>query len=83
MDIKGSRGVSERLVGILAAVDEWRHRLRHRLIMFAAYGPGYGSPDPDGSRSHMGRWTADPVVPLDSAKPGERPGSDDSGHRAA
>jgi hypothetical protein len=52
--------------GIFEAVSELRHRLRHRLVLLAAYGPGYGRPDPDDVS--MAPWTEDPAIPLGSAK---------------
>jgi hypothetical protein len=66
-------GSSITLEGILGALDEARHRLRHRLIMLAAYGPGYGR-ESDEAKISMPPWTEDPAVPLETAKPSaERP----------
>jgi hypothetical protein len=66
LDIKGRSNGSGFIVdALLSAVDEARHRLRHRLVMFAAYGLGYGVRHD----THMAPWNEDPVVPLDSAKP--------------
>jgi hypothetical protein len=61
--------------GILGALNDLRHRLHHRLIRLAAYGPGYGE-GVDESKLSMPPWTEDPAVPLDSAKSAEpaRPG---------
>jgi hypothetical protein len=59
-------GVS--LGGLLGAVSELRHRVRHRLILLAAYGPGYGRPDPEQSKISMPPWTEDPYVPMAAAK---------------
>jgi hypothetical protein len=57
------------LEGLLNALDDARHRLRHRLILLAAYGPGYGRLVSDAEKVRMAPWTEDPAVPLDSAKP--------------
>lgn len=59
------------LGGILQAVGDLKHRLRHRLIMLAAYGPGYGRPDPEDIS--MPPWTEDPAIPMRSAKPSAAP----------
>jgi hypothetical protein len=63
------------LEGLLSAVSEMKHRLRHRLIMLAAYGPGYGHADPERSKISMPPWTEDPAVPLGSAKAAAEPGT--------
>jgi hypothetical protein len=66
-DMSGQKtGSGITLGSILGAVSDLRHRLRHRLIMLAAYGPGYGHRDPDDVS--MAPWTEDPAVPLSSAK---------------
>jgi hypothetical protein len=67
------------LEGLVSAFQDARHRLRHRLILLAAYGPGYGRPD-DGSA--MAPWTEDPAVPLDSARTAPPP-TPARRHRAA
>jgi hypothetical protein len=72
------------LEGLLNALDDARHRLRHRLILLAAYGPGYGRIVADEERVKMPGWTEDPAVPLDSAKPAPpAPPTPARGHRAA
>jgi hypothetical protein len=80
LDTKGRRTGSGFIVEALThAVDEARHRLRHRLIMFAAYGLGYGAR----LDAHMAPWSEDPVVPLGSAKPVAAPLPHKNGRHAA
>ena len=66
VDMNGRKTSGITLGGIFQAVGELRHRLRHRLTMLAAYGPGYGRPDPDDVS--MPPWTEDPAIPMSSAK---------------
>jgi hypothetical protein len=87
VDMKGRKsGSGMSLAGLLDAVNEMRHRVRHRLIMMAAYGPGYGHPDPERANISMPPWTEDPAVPLGSAKANPAappaPKSRNSGHAA-
>jgi hypothetical protein len=56
--------------GFVSAFRDARHRLRYRLIMMTACGPGYGRPPQD---LGMAPWTVDPAVPLDSAKSASAP----------
>ena len=71
------------LEGLLNAIDDARHRLRHRLILLAAYGPGYGRIVSEEEKARMQTWTQDPAVPLASAKPTPAPRTPARGHRAA
>ena len=83
MDMNGRKTGSGITLGdILHAVSDLRHRVRHRLTMLAAYGPGYGRPDPDDVS--MAPWTEDPAIPLRSAKvsPAESQPKSRSGHVA-
>jgi hypothetical protein len=76
VEIKGRKtGSGITLEGLLTAVSDLRHRMRHGLIMLAAYGPGYGTPDPERVKIAMAPWTEDPATPLSSAKPttGDQP----------
>jgi hypothetical protein len=66
MGRKSGSGLS--LEGLRGAVSELRHRVRHRLILLAAYGPGYGNPDPERSKISMAPWTEDTFVPLNAAQ---------------
>jgi hypothetical protein len=67
VDMNGRKtGSGITLGGILGTVSELRHRLRHRLILLAAYGPGYGHRDP--ADVSMPPRTEDPAIPLGSAK---------------